>query len=61
MAMPVLLVEGEKTSPGMRAIGTRLLECLPDSSRAVLPGNGRAIQFDAPEAMASAVTEFLGR
>jgi hypothetical protein len=35
MEMPVLLVEAEKTSPGMRAIGTRLLECLLDSRRAV--------------------------
>ena len=57
----VLLVEGQKTSPGMRAIGTRLLECLPDSRRAVLPGVGHTIQFDAPEVMAVVVADFLAR
>ena len=61
MKMPVLLGEGEKTSPGMRAIGTRLLECLPDSRRAVLPGVGHAIQFGAPEVMAVVVADFLAR
>ena len=61
MKMPVLLVEGERTSPGMRAIGTRLLECLPDSRRAVLPGAGHVIQFDAPEVMAVVVADFLAR
>ena len=61
IAMPVLLVEGQKTSPGMRAIGTRLLECLPDSRRAVLPGVGHTIQFDAPEVMAVVVADFLAR
>jgi pimeloyl-ACP methyl ester carboxylesterase len=61
IAMPVLLVEGQKTGPGMRAIGTRLLECLPDSRRAVLPGAGHVIQFDAPEAMAVVVADFLAR
>ena len=61
MKMPVLLVEGERTSPGMRAIGTRLLECLPDSRRAVLPNAGHVIQFDAPEVMAVVVADFLAR
>lgn len=61
MKMPVLLVEGEKTSPGRRAIGTRLLECLPDSRRALLPGAGHVIQFDAPEVMAVVVADFLAR
>ena len=59
--MPVLLVEGEKTSPGMRAIGTRLLECMPAARRAVLPGVGRTIQFDAPEVMAVVVADFMAR
>ena len=45
----------------MRAIGTRLLECLPDSRRAVLPGAGRAIQLDATEWMAVVVADFLAR
>jgi pimeloyl-ACP methyl ester carboxylesterase len=61
MKMPVLLVEGEKTSPGMRAIDTKLLECLPDSRRAVLPGVGHTIQFGAPEVMAVVVADFLRR
>lgn len=61
MAMPVLLIEGEKTSPGMRPIGTRLLERPPDSRRAVLPGAGHTIQFDAPERMAVVVAAFLAR
>jgi pimeloyl-ACP methyl ester carboxylesterase len=61
MRMAVLLVEGEKTSPGMRAIDTKLLDCLPDARRAVLPGVGHTIQFDAPEVMAIVVAHFLGR
>ncbi len=61
MKMPVLIVEGEKTSPGMRAIDTKLLECMHASRRAVLPGVGHTIQFGAPEVMAVVVAEFLAR
>lgn len=59
--MPVLLVEGEKTDADMREINSRLLGCLPDARRVVLSNAGHAIQFDAPEAMAHAVAEFIER
>ncbi len=59
--MPVLLVEGEKTGADMREINSRLLGCMPDARRVVLPNTGHAIQFDAPEAMARAVARFIGR
>jgi pimeloyl-ACP methyl ester carboxylesterase len=56
--MPVLLVEGEKTDDDMREINSRLLGCLPDARRVVLPGASHTIQFDAPEAMAREVARF---
>jgi pimeloyl-ACP methyl ester carboxylesterase len=61
LGMPVLLVEGERTDPDMREINSVLLGCLPHARRIVLPNAGHAIQFDAPEAMADAVAEFLAR
>ena len=61
LRMPVLLVEGEKTDSDMREINTQLLGCLPDARRVVLSNASHTIQFDAPEAMASTVVEFLAR
>jgi pimeloyl-ACP methyl ester carboxylesterase len=45
----------------MRAIDTKLLECMPAARRAVLPGVGHTIQFGAPEVMAVVVADFLAR
>ncbi len=57
--MPVLLVEGERTDDDMREIGSRLVACIPDARRVILPGASHIIQFDAPEAMAREVARFL--
>jgi pimeloyl-ACP methyl ester carboxylesterase len=61
MRMPVLIVVGARTSAAMRQIASLLLECLPDSRRAVLPDATHTIQFDAPETMARVVADFLAR
>ena len=61
LRMPVLLVEGEKTDADMREIDTVLAGCLPDVRRDVLPNATHMIQFDAPEAMARVVAEFVTR
>ena len=44
----------------MREINTRLLGCLPDARRVVIPNASHTIQFDAPEAMARLVLQFAG-
>jgi pimeloyl-ACP methyl ester carboxylesterase len=59
--MPIPLIEGQNTAPEFRAINSALLGCLPDSRRVIIPNATHVIQFDAPEAMASAVVAFLGR
>jgi pimeloyl-ACP methyl ester carboxylesterase len=59
LRMPVLIVEGAKTGAGMKKITSILAGCLPDAHRVVLPNSTHMIQYDAPEAMAHAVVEFL--
>jgi pimeloyl-ACP methyl ester carboxylesterase len=59
MRMPVLIVEGEKTSKSAQMIDSVLLACVPSSRRAVLPNAGHTIQYDAPETMARVVAWFL--
>jgi pimeloyl-ACP methyl ester carboxylesterase len=61
LRMPVLIVVGGKTGANMREITSILEGCLPDARRVVLPGSTHVIQYDAPEAMARAVVEFLAR
>jgi pimeloyl-ACP methyl ester carboxylesterase len=61
LRMPVLVVEGEKTTAVMHAIARALLPCLPDVKHVVLPGATHTIQFDAPEAMARVVADYLAR
>ena len=59
LRMPVLIVEGAKTGAGMQKITSILAGCLPDARRVVLPNSTHTIQYDAPEAMAQEVVEFL--
>ena len=59
--MPVLIIEGAKTDADMREIDSVLAGFLPNAQRVVLPNSKHTIQYDAPEAMAHAVVEFLTR
>jgi pimeloyl-ACP methyl ester carboxylesterase len=59
--MPVLVVEGERTSALAHAIARALLPCLADARHVVLPDATHTIQFDAPEAMARVVADYLAR
>ena len=59
LRMPVLIIEGAKTDADMRQIDSVLAGCLPNAQRVVLPNSKHTIQYDAPEAMAHAVVEFL--
>ena len=61
LRMPVLVVEGEKTTAVMHAIAKALVPCIPGAKHVVLPGATHTIQFDAPEAMARVVAEFIAR
>jgi pimeloyl-ACP methyl ester carboxylesterase len=61
LRMPVLVVEGEKTTVVMHAIAKALVPCIPGAKHVVLPGATHTIQFDAPEAMARVVAEFIAR
>jgi pimeloyl-ACP methyl ester carboxylesterase len=61
LAMPVELIEGAGTFPVSREIEERLLQCVQDGQRVVIPGAGHALQFDAPEATGRAILEFLSK
>jgi len=61
LRMPVLVVEGGKTTALMHAIARALLPCLADARHVVLPEATHTIQFDAPEAMARVVADYLAR
>lgn len=60
LGKPILLIRGEKTERQYHDIVSRLAECVPGARAVVLSGSRHVIQFDAPEAMASAIVEFLG-
>ena len=59
--MPVLVVEGEKTTAVMHAISKALLPCISGAKHVVLAGATHMIQFDAPETMARVVADYLAR
>lgn len=59
LPMPVQIIEGGGTFPVAREIDERLLQCVQDGQRIIIPGAGHTLQFDAPEAMGRAVLEFL--
>ena len=61
LRMPVLVVEGEKTTAVMHAIAKALLPCIPGAKHVVLAGATHTIQFDAPESMARVVADYLAR
>ncbi len=59
LGMPVELIEGAGTFPVSREIQERLLQCVQNGQRIVIPGAGHALQFDAPEATGRAILQFL--
>ena len=61
LRMPVLVVEGGRTTALAHAIARALLPCLADARHVVLPDATHTIQFDAPEAMARVVADYLAR
>jgi esterase len=61
LRMPVLVVEGEKTTAVMHAIAKALLPCIPGAKHVVLAGATHTIQFEAPESMARVVADYLAR
>jgi 2-succinyl-6-hydroxy-2,4-cyclohexadiene-1-carboxylate synthase len=55
LAMPVTLVVGERDAK-FRALAERMAAALPDATLRVVPGAGHAVQLEAPEALARALT-----
>ena len=55
LAVPVLLIEGERSPPVAGAAQRALAARLPDARRVVVPGAGHLSPIDHPEAVAAAV------
>lgn len=59
LKMPVLILEGARTSADMGEIITTLLGCLPDARRIIFAGSGHDMATAVPEAVARAVLQFV--
>ncbi|GAA4674913.1 alpha/beta hydrolase [Pseudonocardia yuanmonensis] len=57
LAMPTLLLDGERSPAGQRAVVATLAGALPAARVAVLPGQGHLAQVTAPELVAGAVLD----
>ena len=58
---PALLLEGELSPPLFHLIVDELARCLPDTTRALIPGVSHAIHLGNPDAYATQVLRFLQR
>ena len=61
MGKPTLIIWGEKDQQVPLKIGQRLHREIPESRLVIIPGAGHMILFDAPEQVASAIADFVGR
>ena len=59
LAVPTLIVEGEKTIRIHRLVDNELLRCIPGSTREIIPGAGHGAPRDNPGAFNQAVLGFL--
>lgn len=56
---PTLLIWGEKDEANPLTYGERLHHEIPDSQLVIVPNAGHMILFDAPDAVADAITSFV--
>jgi len=61
MGKPTLIVWGEKDAQIPLKFAQRLHREIPESRLVIVPGAGHMILFDAPDQVASALTDFVGR
>jgi pimeloyl-ACP methyl ester carboxylesterase len=59
VALPTLVLVGERDVPDFRAISSELAERIPDAELLVLPGAGHLTPLDAPAALVAAVLPFV--
>ena len=60
-AVPTLLVAGERDDIAPVAAQRELADRFPDARLVVLPGTGHLTHYEAPAAVAAAITEFTAR
>jgi pimeloyl-ACP methyl ester carboxylesterase len=58
---PSLIIWGELDQQMPLKLAQRLHRDMPESRLVIIPGAGHMILFDAPDAVASALTDFVGR
>jgi pimeloyl-ACP methyl ester carboxylesterase len=61
LGKPVLIIWGEKDQQFPLRYGQRLHNEIPESRLVLVPDAGHMILFDAPNAVASALTDFIGK
>ncbi len=61
MGKPALIIWGEKDAQVPLKYAQRLHREIPESRLVIIPGAGHMILFDAPNQVASALTDFVGR
>jgi 3-oxoadipate enol-lactonase len=59
LAIPTLVVVGEEDKPDFRAIAQHLVEHIPDSQLAVIPGAGHLVGIDRPDELNALLLSFL--
>ena len=61
MGIPTLIIWGEKDAQFPLKLAQRLHREIPESRLVIIPEAGHMILFDAPQAVADALTDFIGR
>lgn len=61
MEKPTLIIWGEDDQPMPLKLGQRLHREIPQSELVVIPGAGHLILFDAPDQVAGAINDFVGK
>ncbi len=61
LTMPVLIIEGARTKQLFSITCARLMQCLPNVERALLPDTSHALHLESPQPFNEAVLRFFGR
>jgi pimeloyl-ACP methyl ester carboxylesterase len=61
LATPTLVLTGERSGPGQRAVCAAIVAALPDAREATLPGQEHMAQLTAPHLIADALLELARR
>jgi pimeloyl-ACP methyl ester carboxylesterase len=61
MNKPTLIIWGENDKQVPLKYAQRLHHEIPESRLVIIPGAGHIVSFDAPDQVASALSDFVGR